>query len=58
MTDQLIGQDLSAAFASADVSVVPSDSETLGFAVLEAMASILIATAISSRLLRCYFLIE
>ena len=31
--------ELSAAFASADLFVMPSDSETLGFVVLEAMAS-------------------
>jgi sulfoquinovosyltransferase len=33
------GDDLSAAFSSADVFVMPSDSETLGFVVLESMAS-------------------
>mmetsp|Transcript_4418 Transcript_4418/g.6296 ORF Transcript_4418/g.6296 Transcript_4418/m.6296 type:complete len:484 (+) Transcript_4418:120-1571(+) len=38
-TGQMGGDDLSAAFASADVFVMPSDSETLGFVVLEAMAS-------------------
>ena len=38
-TGQLSGNDLSAAFASADVFVMPSDSETLGFVVLESMAS-------------------
>lgn len=38
-TGQLQGDDLSAAFASADVFVMPSDSETLGFVVLESMAS-------------------
>jgi sulfoquinovosyltransferase len=38
-TGQLSGDDLSAAFASADVFVMPSDSETLGFVVLESMAS-------------------
>lgn len=36
---QLSGDDLSAAFASADVFCMPSDSETLGFVVLESMAS-------------------
>lgn len=38
-TGQLSGDDLSSAFASADVFVMPSDSETLGFVVLESMAS-------------------
>ena len=36
---QLSGDDLSASFASADVFIMPSDSETLGFVVLESMAS-------------------
>jgi sulfoquinovosyltransferase len=36
---QLSGDDLSAAFSSADVFLMPSDSETLGFVVLESMAS-------------------
>ena len=38
-TGQLGGDDLSSAFASADCFVMPSDSETLGFVVLESMAS-------------------
>lgn len=38
-TGQLNGDDLSSAFASADAFVMPSDSETLGFVVLESMAS-------------------
>jgi len=38
-TGQLTGDSLSQAFASADAFVMPSDSETLGFVVLEAMAS-------------------
>lgn len=38
-TGQLSGDDLSSAFASADVFMMPSDSETLGFVVLESMAS-------------------
>jgi len=35
----LHGEDLSAAYASADVFVMPSETETLGFVVMEAMAS-------------------
>eukprot|EP00594_Rhizosolenia_setigera_P019975 CAMPEP_0178978168 /NCGR_PEP_ID=MMETSP0789-20121207/24976_1 /TAXON_ID=3005 /ORGANISM="Rhizosolenia setigera, Strain CCMP 1694" /LENGTH=508 /DNA_ID=CAMNT_0020667811 /DNA_START=226 /DNA_END=1752 /DNA_ORIENTATION=- len=38
-TGQLSGDALSEAFASADAFVMPSDSETLGFVVLESMAS-------------------
>merc|ERR1712232_179401 len=38
-TGQMSGDALSQAFASADAFVMPSDSETLGFVVLEAMAS-------------------
>jgi len=38
-TGQLSGDELSKAFASADVFLMPSDSETLGFVVLESMAS-------------------
>ena len=36
---QMSGDTLSSAYASADIFVMPSDSETLGFVVLEAMAS-------------------
>lgn len=36
---QLSGDELSQSFASADAFVMPSDSETLGFVVLESMAS-------------------
>jgi len=36
---QRSGDELSQAFASADVFIMPSDSETLGFVVLESMAS-------------------
>lgn len=36
---QLSGRELSQAFSSADLFVMPSDSETLGFVVLESMAS-------------------
>jgi sulfoquinovosyltransferase len=38
-TGQLTGVELSQAFACADVFCMPSDSETLGFVVLESMAS-------------------
>jgi len=38
-TGQLSGDELSNAFASADCFMMPSDSETLGFVVLESMAS-------------------
>lgn len=38
-TGLLSGTDLSRAFAAADIFVMPSDSETLGFVVLESMAS-------------------
>ena len=38
-TGFLDGDDLSAAYASGDVFAFPSDSETLGFAALEAMAA-------------------
>jgi hypothetical protein len=38
-TGLLHGRELSEAFASADVFLMPSDSETLGFVILESMAS-------------------
>lgn len=38
-TGFLEGEELSAAYASGDVFVFPSDSETLGFAAIEAMAA-------------------
>lgn len=38
-TGFLDGHDLSAAYATGDVFVFPSDSETLGFAAIEAMAA-------------------
>lgn len=38
-TGMLHGDDLAQAFASADIFVMPSQSETLGFVVLESMAS-------------------
>lgn len=42
----LHGDDLSAAYASADVFVMPSETETLGFVVMEAMASKLPVVAV------------
>ena len=36
---QLHGKELSRAFASADILILPSDSKTLGFVMLESMAS-------------------
>jgi sulfoquinovosyltransferase len=36
---QLVSTDLSKAFASADLFVMPSNSETLGFVVMESLAS-------------------
>lgn len=38
-TGMLGGEELSQAYASGDVFVMPSESETLGFVVLEAMSS-------------------
>ena len=38
-TGTMYGESLSRAYAAADVFVMPSESETLGFVVLEAMAS-------------------
>lgn len=38
-TGLLRGKELASAFASADVFVMPSESETLGFVVMESMAS-------------------
>lgn len=38
-TGILHGEELSQAFASADIFIMPSESETLGFVVLESMAS-------------------
>lgn len=38
-TGPLEGDELSEAFASGDIFVMPSDTETLGFVVLESMAS-------------------
>lgn len=36
---QMSGEELSSAFASADAFIMPSESETLGFVVMESMAS-------------------
>lgn len=44
----LVGQNLSQAFASSDIFMMPSDSETLGFVVLEAMASGLPVVAVNA----------
>ena len=38
-TGMLVGEELSQAYASGDVFVMPSESETLGLVVLEAMSS-------------------
>ena len=38
-TGMITGDDLAAAYASIDLFVMPSESETLGFVVMEAMAS-------------------
>ena len=38
-TGMITGDDLAAAYASLDVFVMPSESETLGFVVMESMAS-------------------
>lgn len=38
-TGMLLGEELSQAYASGDVFVMPSESETLGLVVLEAMSS-------------------
>ena len=36
----LRGEELSAAYASADIFMMPSETETLGFVALEAMATL------------------
>ena len=44
----LRGDDLSAAYASADIFMMPSETETLGFVALEAMASGLAVVAVAA----------
>ncbi len=44
----LRGEDLSAAYASADIFMMPSETETLGFVALEAMASGLAVVAVAA----------
>lgn len=44
----LKGPDLSAAYASADIFMMPSETETLGFVALEAMASGLPVVAVAA----------
>lgn len=44
----LKGDDLSAAYASADIFMMPSETETLGFVALEAMSSGLPVVAVAA----------
>lgn len=44
----LKGDDLSSAYASADIFIMPSETETLGFVALEAMASGLAVVAVAA----------
>ena len=44
----LKGEELSAAYASADIFMMPSETETLGFVALEAMASGLAVVAVAA----------
>ena len=47
-TGMLRGEELASAYASADVFVMPSETETLGFVALEAMASRLPAVCVAA----------
>ncbi|KAK9816869.1 hypothetical protein WJX72_006341 [[Myrmecia] bisecta] len=47
-TGMLKGNELSAAYASADIFMMPSETETLGFVALEAMASGLPVVAVAA----------
>jgi sulfoquinovosyltransferase len=51
-TGLLRGEALSRAYAAADVFLMPSESETLGFVVLEAMASCVPTVSIPPLLIR------
>ena len=48
MQGMLRGEELSAAYASADIFMMPSETETLGFVALEAMASGLAVVAVAA----------
>ena len=48
MQGMLKGADLAAAYASADIFMMPSETETLGFVALEAMASGLPVVAVAA----------
>ncbi|KAK9807085.1 hypothetical protein WJX73_002666 [Symbiochloris irregularis] len=47
-TGMLRGEELSTAYASADIFMMPSETETLGFVALEAMASGLAVVAVAA----------
>lgn len=47
-TGMISGEELSSAYASADIFMMPSESETLGFVALEAMASGLAVVAVAA----------
>lgn len=48
MQGMISGEELSSAYASADIFMMPSESETLGFVALEAMASGLAVVAVAA----------